>query len=101
MPLAKDTVVAWTPAGWGGRHETQGQVRLAPRPPFDAVKPFAFWTYASKRGQCPDQALAQVFIQFHTMVVRDGIDPRVAHEALLGIDEYAAAIAPDVEGATS
>ena len=34
-----------------------------------------------------------------TCVVRDGIDPQVAHRAFLAIDEYRFRIAPDTEGA--
>lgn len=40
-----------------------------------------------------------LFVDFHTIVVRDGIDPSVAHEAFLAIDEYTMTISPDIPGA--
>jgi hypothetical protein len=40
-----------------------------------------------------------MFIAFHTMVVRDGIDPQAAHDEFLKISEYRRRIAPDIEGA--
>lgn len=98
MAAASDTVIAWTPTYWRGRDETRGMVALAPRPPFDAVKGFAFWVYATETGQSDETALAQVFIHFNTLVVRDGIDPKVAHAAFLGIDEYRAAVSPEIQG---
>jgi hypothetical protein len=36
---------------------------------------------------------------FHTLVVRDGIDPKRAHEALLQLGIYREIISPDIEGA--
>jgi hypothetical protein len=40
-----------------------------------------------------------LFIQFHTAVIRDGIDPQRAHKAFLAIDEYRQRISPDIQGA--
>ena len=45
--------------------------------------------------------VAMLLKTFHTMVVRDSIDPQLAHEALLQIAEYRWAISPDIEGAES
>jgi hypothetical protein len=39
-----------------------------------------------------------MFIDFHTLVVRDGIDPQAAHREFLKIDEYRKRIAPDTPG---
>ena len=33
-----------------------------------------------------------MFVAFHAMVVRDGIDPQVVHTAFLEIDEYRAIV---------
>jgi hypothetical protein len=44
-----------------------------------------------------DAGKLQLFIDFHTLVVRDGIDPRQAHEAFMAIDEYRDCIAPGIE----
>jgi hypothetical protein len=37
-----------------------------------------------------------LFLEFHELVVRDGLDPQRVHEAFLVIDEYAESIAPHV-----
>lgn len=43
--------------------------------------------------------LLALFVQFNTMVVRDGVDPLTAHRALLRVDAYRKTISPDMEGA--
>ncbi len=43
--------------------------------------------------------IARLFIDFQTIVVRDGLDPQAVHKAFLAIDEYRFRIAPDTEGA--
>jgi hypothetical protein len=40
-----------------------------------------------------------VFINFHTLIVRDGIPIEKAHRAFLAIDEYREHISPDIPGA--
>jgi hypothetical protein len=40
-----------------------------------------------------------MFIDFHTLVVGDGIDPLAAHAEFLKIDEYRRRISPDIDGA--
>ena len=45
------------------------------------------------------QLIAMVFIDFQTLVVGYGIDPKSAHDAFLAIDEYRRRIAPDLPGA--
>ena len=44
-------------------------------------------------------ALVALLADFHTLVVRDGIDPQAAHREFLKIDEYRRVISPDIEGA--
>jgi hypothetical protein len=38
-----------------------------------------------------------MFIDFHNIVVRDGIDPQDAHREFLKIDEYQRRVAPDCD----
>ena len=40
-----------------------------------------------------------IFMDFHMLVVRDGIDPKQAHAEFLKIDEYRWSISPDIHGA--
>jgi hypothetical protein len=39
-----------------------------------------------------------LFIEFHSIVVRDQVPVEAAHWAFLAIDEYRERIAPDLEG---
>jgi hypothetical protein len=43
--------------------------------------------------------IALMFIDFHKVVVRDGVDPQAAHREFLKIDEYCRRISPDTPGA--
>jgi hypothetical protein len=60
------------------------------------------WMPAGALGECGqidtkrsrERQLLAMFILFNTLVVRDGIDARRAHQAFLGIDEYRMAISP-------
>ena len=45
------------------------------------------------------QQVAMMFADFHTIVVRDGVDVQEAHKAFLEIDEYREVISPDIPGA--
>jgi len=45
------------------------------------------------------EQVMHLFIDFHTMVVRDGIDPHAAHEEFLKIHEYRERISADIPGA--
>ena len=55
--------------------------------------------YTNIRQMSPDQQVAQIFIDFHTLVVRDGVDVQAVHRAFLKIDEFRRSIAPDIKGA--
>jgi hypothetical protein len=55
-------------------------------------------------GKPPDagtdgRSVMQMFLDFHAMVVRDGIDPQALHAEMLKVDEYRQHIARDIEGA--
>ena len=62
--------------------------------------------YARRAGCCEevrhgwplDVKIGQLFVDFHTMVVRDRIDPQHAHAEFLKIDEYVERISPDLLG---
>lgn len=101
---ASEAVIAWSPnpafSDTRGAH-TAGQVKICPRPPRSAADPYAYWVYAGASDENESELadVAMVFIHFHTMVVRDGVDPQVAHEAMLAIDEYRERISPDISGA--
>jgi hypothetical protein len=100
MKLA-DVMIAWTPIG--------AQMRTAGLVAVDAHPDTTGWSarYMHAVGACDAEfiaggdaeRLAILFRAFHAMVVRDGILPEDAHEALLAIDEYRREIAPDIEGA--
>ena len=99
-----EAIIAWTPARWAElRPETAGQVAVLPAPDASgAAKRFMMRAGASSSalsGLSEEARIARLFIDFQTLVVRDGIDPQAAHRAFLAIDEYRYRIAPDTEGA--
>ncbi|MDB5432518.1 MAG: hypothetical protein JWP35_3634 [Caulobacter sp.] len=104
---AAEALVAWTPDNgiYEGLKTTIGQVAVGPlirEGQGDWTDPFAYTggaAYVARRKKKGWPLVAMVFIDFQTMVVRDGIDPQVAHEAFLAIDEYRQKIALDIAGA--
>jgi hypothetical protein len=102
---AHDALIAWTPVHTTHRPDTIGQVKIGPllrEGAVDWTKPFAFTGGAARvdrRKWRGPKSVAQVFIEFNMLVVRDGINPQAAHKAFLVIDEYAEAISPDIPGA--
>ncbi|MCJ2073526.1 hypothetical protein MKK75_32865 [Methylobacterium sp. J-030] len=99
-----EAIIAWTPVRWAAlKPETAGQVVVLPAPDAEGVaKRYMMRAGASSSALAAlsDEArIARLFIDFQTLVVRDGIDPQTAHRAFLAIDEYRFRIAPDTEGA--
>jgi hypothetical protein len=101
---ASEALIAWTPSQFKDS-PTRGRVQIgtllrASDP--DWTGPFVYTGGAAEVGRrdlIGDRSALKTFIDFATMVVRDGIDPQVAHVAFLSIDEYAQHIAPDIYGA--
>lgn len=112
--VARETIgidawmVAWNPvylrsdylrAG----HAPPGAVRIGPWPDKDG------WSiaYEFTTGCCmsawhqlkPDLKTAMLFIHFHTLVVRDGIEPLDVHREFLKLKQYRLHISLDIEGA--
>ncbi len=62
--------------------------------------PFTWGCCELARHKWPeDRKVMMMFIDFHTLIVRDGIDPQAAHREFLKIDEYRRHISPDTDGA--
>lgn len=101
---AKDALIAWTPVS-NDRLPTKGSVRVGPllrENDADWTSPYAYTggaAYTYRRDMDEWQQIAMVFIEYHTLVCRDGMDPKRVHEAFLAIDEYAERISPDLPGA--
>ena len=98
-----EAIIAWTPAaGRSCSPETAGQVAVLPAPDADgAAKRFMMRAGASSSALAAlseEARIARLFIDFQTLVVRDGIDPQAVHRAFLAIDEYRFRIAPDTGG---
>lgn len=98
-----EAIIAWTPARWADlRPETAGQVVVLPLGEAQEAKRFAMRAGASSSALAvlsEEERITRLFIEFQTLVVRDGIDVQAAHRAFLAIDEYRFRIAPDTEGA--
>lgn len=99
---ASEAMIAWTPASYG-HSSAAGQMEVGLWP--DTGR----WShrYVFSAGACMrdsralkgDAAIAQMMLDFHTAVVRDGIPVDVAHREFLKIDEYRRVISPDIPGA--
>jgi hypothetical protein len=102
-----DWIVCWTPANWTAKHgdEPAGQMVVA------RLGDDVYWSkkYAYVTGCCESnhhnrpllEKIALMFIDLHTLVVRDRIDPQAAHREFLKIDEYRKRIAQDTRGAAN
>lgn len=100
----RDAIIVWTPARWAElRPETAGQVAVLPlSEAAGAAKRYMMRAGASSsalQAMSEEARIARLFIDFQTLVVRDGLDPQAVHRAFLAIDEYRFRIAPDTEGA--
>ena len=107
------TIDNWMVA-WNSKHTTPELEELrGPNPP-GAVKVGKWpdktgWSddYDSTAGCCWVETASydlqgkvmMMFIDFHTLVVRDRIDPKKLHKEFLKIDEYRYRIPFDMEGA--
>jgi hypothetical protein len=83
---AAKTIIAWT-AKYRTDYPNAGQVKVGPfvkEGDVDWIKPYASFggaAYADRLQLSKEMTLAMLFVDFHTLVVRDGIDPQVAHQA--------------------
>jgi hypothetical protein len=55
--------------------------------------------YTAVRTYSSSNLALQMMLDFHTIVVRDGVPVEAAHKAFLKVDEYRALISPDTPGA--
>ena len=98
-------MLLWSGSLWADRPEYRpGEVTVIDRrfgqTPEDRKLRSALWACDHFwKTLTPEQRVTMMFITFHSLVVRDGIDPQVAHKAFCAIDEYADSIAPDINGA--
>ncbi len=82
---------------------TVGEVEIVEHPPRFGGRSKQF---ASSYGACnaewrnSEERLQRLFWLFNTLTVRDGMDPKVTHEAFLAIPEYRQTISPDQFGAS-
>lgn len=87
----KESMIAWNPRGevlvvaWPDKARRAEHLRYTVGACFSATDKLS-----------PDEVVAQVFIDFHTLVVRDGIDPLKAHAEFMKIDEYRERISEDI-----
>ena len=102
---ARDALIAWTPPSHK-ESPTAGQVRVGALIDRASAKDWAAVydctggaAHMERRTLDDTTSTLMVFVDFHTLVVGDGMDPKVVHEAFLAIDEFAEHISPDIQGA--
>jgi hypothetical protein len=98
---AEAAMILWTPDKDGLPAATRGKVLVVQHPSpghkdllFSEGACSAEWTEVDHHIR-----EKRLFILFHTLVVRDGIDAQGAHNAFLEIDEYRHLISPEIDGA--
>ncbi len=92
-------MVAWTP----GKPEA---VEVGPWPdrPGWSCRPWRRLLFTTgccelaRHEWAEDRKVMMMFIDFHTLIVRDGINPQAAHREFLRIDEYRRRTSPDIAG---
>ena len=97
-----EALIAWTPKRYEDDLSRPGII-VVPWPDKKRLSD----SYMIPSGACDtdshklekDKIEAMLFIDFHTITVRDGISPQAAHQEFLKIDEYRKLISPDTEGA--
>lgn len=99
-----EAMIAWTPRSEAeGHRSTVGQVKVGPWPDrtgwSDAFACHGGGAEVTEHLPSKARVTAMVLQDFHTLVCRDGMRPRVVHEAFLAISEYRRAIDPDIPGA--
>lgn len=102
---ACEAMIAWTPA-FRTEDPMAGKVKIgyllsAGEP--DWTAPYAYTggaAHMDRRALRGDASIKMLFVDFHTLVVRDGISLEVAHDAFLAIDDYAEVISSDIAGAS-
>ncbi|MEH2534426.1 hypothetical protein V1277_006278 [Bradyrhizobium sp. AZCC 1588] len=102
---ACNALIVWTPTNVDGIPlELRGRVEVRTlqscrdwiKPPFSRTGGASSVAVRKMTGL---KSELRLFIEFQTLVVRDGIDPQKAHKAFLAIDEYRKLISPDCVGA--
>jgi hypothetical protein len=88
-------IVAWNPALADSADPPPwpiaGQVEVGPNVRDGWAVPYNFSSgscYSDRREMTAEGKALMMMIDFHKVVVRDGIDPQAAHQQFLKIDEY-------------
>lgn len=102
---AYEALIAWTPKSWESDRWIPG-CKVGPLTHADDPDwtwPYAFTggaAYLDRRKLQGHESVKLLFVDFHTIVVRDGVDLQAAHEAFLAIEEYRQTISRDIAGAS-
>lgn len=99
---ALEAMIAWNPVSIDIPGKIPGEIRVGPWPDDKGWSDNHIMTMGAcllSRHKLPAETVALlVLADFHSCVVRDGIDPLKAHAEFLKIDEYRARISPDSPG---
>lgn len=90
----KRSLIAWNPGGEVAIAEWPDHRGASDGFLFTGGAAYVAWQHAGA-----ESLRVQLFTEFHTIVVRDRVDPQKAHQAFLAIDQYRRWVAPDVQGA--
>ncbi len=100
--MLKETIIAFTPIGFEDRI-TCGGVKVGKWPDKNGWSDQYLMTigacYSERRKMSKHELEKMMFIDFHTLVVKDGFDPKILHQEFLKIDEYRKLISLEIDGA--
>lgn len=88
-----EALIAWTS---NGECKVGRLLREGERDWTDGYEMTGGAAYTRVRRMEGEAAKAQAFIEWHTLVLRDGVDPKQAHEEFLQIDEYRDGLADEM-----
>jgi hypothetical protein len=102
----KDCIIAWEPnagpmAGVRSRGAAPGEVEVGPHPDGDGwSRRYAMTITGGMFRKCSAmRAAMQCFLEFNTLVIREGLDPAKVHDQFLKIDEYRFHMSRETPGA--
>lgn len=93
---ANEALIAWPP----GSKDEIGVGPLLAVGARDWTHPYRYTggaAFTQTRDKAGVESVAQVFVDFHTIVVRDGLDPVAVHREFPKIEEYADNVSPELK----
>jgi hypothetical protein len=99
----RDAVICWNAPSMGGDGRVAvfdhvAGLSLTPKArPWRGYRLMYGHSDSEWRESTDADLVLRLFLEFHVLVVRDGIDPQKAHKAFSALDAYRMRISPDIK----